>query len=134
MHEQVSFRSSGRNLFSHQRLIALRPPDGSRNATLVSKLPLLAGVPPFFLSQPLEVPMHIQLHCPRCSCQFSAPPDTPALEIINRMTDEGPWFGLAEGDTFEDMIFAALLSRGKICCPECLATVQVRGRERRRSA
>ncbi len=76
--------------------------------------------------------MHIQLHCPRCACHFSAPPETPALDIINRMTDDGPWFGLAEGDTFEDMVFAALLARGKICCPECLSAVSVRGREMRR--
>jgi len=41
------------------------------------------------------------------------------------MTDEGPWFGLAEGETFEDMIFAALTSRGAIRCPECAGTVAV---------
>jgi hypothetical protein len=35
------------------------------------------------------------------------------------MIDEGPWFALADGKTFEDMIFAALMRRGKIRCPEC---------------
>jgi len=63
--------------------------------------------------------MHIELRCPRCPCQFSAPPDTPADTVIDRMIDEGPWFALADGKTFEDMIFAALMRRGKIRCPEC---------------
>ena len=42
----------------------------------------------------------------------------PAMEVLARMIDEGPWFALAEGETFEDMIFAALTSRGAICCPD----------------
>jgi len=41
------------------------------------------------------------------------------------MIDEGPWFGLAEGKTFEDMIFAALAMRGSIRCPECSDAVVV---------
>jgi hypothetical protein len=41
------------------------------------------------------------------------------------MIDEGPWFGLAEGETFEDMIFAALATRGAIRCSDCSAPVAV---------
>jgi hypothetical protein len=41
------------------------------------------------------------------------------------MIDEGPWFALAEGKTFEDMIFAALVRRGKIRCPECGKPVSI---------
>jgi len=69
--------------------------------------------------------MQIELDCPRCHCHFAAPPDSPAAEVIDRMTEEGPWFALGDGETFEDMIFAALAARGKICCPDCGEPVSV---------
>jgi hypothetical protein len=69
--------------------------------------------------------MQIELYCPECSCRFAAPPETAADEIIERMTDEGPWYALGDGETFEDMIFAALTSRGAIRCPECSRPVCV---------
>jgi hypothetical protein len=69
--------------------------------------------------------MQIELDCPRCHCQFASPPDCPAAEVLDRMTEEGPWFALGDGETFEDMIFAALTARGKICCPECGEPVSV---------
>jgi hypothetical protein len=69
--------------------------------------------------------MQIELFCPDCSCRFAAPPDTSADEILERMTDEGPWYALGDGETFEDMIFAALTSRGAIRCLECSRPVAV---------
>jgi hypothetical protein len=69
--------------------------------------------------------MQVELCCPECCCRFAAPPDTSADEIIERMTDEGPWYALGDGATFEDMIFAALTSRGAILCPECNRPVAV---------
>ena len=69
--------------------------------------------------------MQIELRCPYCACRFSAPPDAPMAEVVDRMTEDGPWFALGDGDTFEDMIFAALLTRGKIACPDCRAPVVV---------
>ncbi len=69
--------------------------------------------------------MEIGLRCPSCTCSFSAAPDLPADEVLERMTDEGPWYALGEGQTFEDMIFAALLARGRICCPDCREPVVV---------
>jgi hypothetical protein len=69
--------------------------------------------------------MQVELRCPSCACHFSAPPETPYAVILDRMIDEGPWFGLAEGETFEDMIFAALTSRGAIRCPDCSRAVAV---------
>jgi hypothetical protein len=69
--------------------------------------------------------MRIELRCRRCVSHFSAPPETPYGEVLDRMIDEGPWFGLAEGDTFEDMIFAALATRGVIRCPDCAGPVAV---------
>jgi hypothetical protein len=69
--------------------------------------------------------MKVELYCPRCSCRFAAPPDTAAEEILERMLDEGPWHGLGDGETFEDMIFNALTSEGEIPCPQCEAPVCV---------
>jgi hypothetical protein len=72
--------------------------------------------------------VEIHLHCPRCGCHFQAPGTMPAAEVLGRMTDDAPWFALAEGDTFADMVFAALASRGKILCPECRGEILVGAR------
>jgi hypothetical protein len=69
--------------------------------------------------------MLLELRCPSCACHFRAPPETPYADVLDRMSDEGHWFGLAGGDTFEDMIVAALARRGTIRCPECLDGVVV---------
>lgn len=69
--------------------------------------------------------MQVELYCQSCQSRFVAPPETPAVEVLEQMIDEGPWFALAEGETFEDMIFAALSSRGAICCPSCRRPVAV---------
>jgi len=69
--------------------------------------------------------MQIELSCPNCFCHFAAEPETPAAEVIDRMTEEGPWYALGDGETFEDMIFTALMCRGAIRCPECREPVSV---------
>jgi hypothetical protein len=69
--------------------------------------------------------MQIELYCPDCGCRFVAPPDASMAEVLERMTDEGPWFGLGDGETFEDMIFTALTERGSIRCPDCGEPVSV---------
>jgi hypothetical protein len=69
--------------------------------------------------------MYVELACPSCPCQFGAAADTAADEVVQRMTDEGPWFGLAPGDCFEDMIGTALSRRGRILCPDCGRPVDV---------
>ena len=69
--------------------------------------------------------MQIELFCASCGCRFVAPPEAPMSEVLERMTEEGPWFGLGDGETFEDMIFTALAERGAIRCPDCGATVSV---------
>jgi hypothetical protein len=71
--------------------------------------------------------VEIHLRCPRCPCHFSAPADTPIHEVLERMTEDGPWFTLAEGKTFEEMVFSALGKRGRILCPECRGEVLVGG-------
>jgi hypothetical protein len=69
--------------------------------------------------------MHIELRCPRCPCRFSAAPATPASEVLDRMTDDGPWFALASGETFQEMLSAAIRARGRICCPDCGTSVAI---------
>jgi len=63
--------------------------------------------------------MQAELYCPHCGCRFAAHPDTPAAEVLERMADEGPWYCLGDGETFEDMIHSALLACGSIRCSEC---------------
>ncbi len=71
--------------------------------------------------------MEIHLCCPRCPCHFSSAPDASADEVLDRMNGDAPWFALAEGETFEDMVFAALGMRGRILCPDCRTEVLVGG-------
>lgn len=69
--------------------------------------------------------MQVELFCPHCACSFSAEPDTPAAEVLDRMADEGPWYALGDGQTFEDMIFSTLFADGSIRCSECGEQVSV---------
>jgi hypothetical protein len=41
------------------------------------------------------------------------------------MADEGPWYALGDGSTFEDMIFSTVFSHGQIRCSECGSAVNV---------
>ena len=70
--------------------------------------------------------MEIELSCPCCSCGFCALADTPEQDILDRMIEEGTWYALANGETFEDMVQVALNDRGQIRCPECRAKVIIR--------
>jgi hypothetical protein len=72
--------------------------------------------------------MKIGLYCPKGCSQFSAPADTPADEIVDRMIDEGPWYALAAGETFDEMVQAALSERGRILCPDCGKALSIRVR------
>jgi hypothetical protein len=68
----------------------------------------------------------MELRCPRCPFRFIAAADTPVDEVLDRMTEEGPWIALGRGDTFEAMVFAALTARGWIGCPDCGGAAAVR--------
>lgn len=70
--------------------------------------------------------MQIELKCPSCPCRFAESPSRSGIHSLERMIEEGPWFALAEGETFEDMVCKSLLLRGRIRCPECGAAVLVR--------
>jgi hypothetical protein len=69
--------------------------------------------------------MQVELYCTNCSCAFAASPDAPAAEVLDRMADEGPWYALGDGETFEDMIFSTLFACGSIRCSECGELVSV---------
>src|SRR5262245_26378352 len=72
-----------------------------------------------------RIAMQIELVCPTCSCSFAAPPDSSFETVRARMWNEGPWYSLGDGNTFEDMIFSTLMERGAICCPQCGDPVSV---------
>ena len=63
--------------------------------------------------------MHVELYCPRCCMSFVAEPETPASDVLNRMAEEGPWYALGDGQTYEDMIFSTLFACGTIRCAAC---------------
>jgi len=63
--------------------------------------------------------MQIELYCRHCERSFVAPPDAPADDILDRMAEEGPWYALGDGQTYEDMIFSTLFACGTIRCVEC---------------
>ena len=63
--------------------------------------------------------MQVELYCPHCCTSFIAKPQTPAHEVLDRMAEEGPWYALGDGETFEDMIFSTLFAVGDIRCADC---------------
>jgi hypothetical protein len=69
--------------------------------------------------------MQVELYCSRCRCLVVGAPNDAADEIVDRMSKEAPALALAEGETFEDLIFAALTKRGQTRCPECGEPVSV---------
>lgn len=69
--------------------------------------------------------MQVELYCPHCSFRFAASPETRGAEVVNRLIDMGIWYGLGDGETFEDMIFNTLTEHGDILCPECHEPVHV---------
>jgi len=63
--------------------------------------------------------MQIELYCNCCASRFVAPPQASSIEITDRMFQQGPWYALGDGETFEDMIFSTLMQEGRIACPQC---------------
>ena len=69
--------------------------------------------------------MQIELCCPTCSSDFTAPLHLPAGEVRERMAEEGRSYALAEGKTFREMILATLVREGYVGCPECGGAVVI---------
>jgi hypothetical protein len=73
-----------------------------------------------------EETMDIRLNCTRCACHFRAPWYTPADQVLDRM-DAAPWFRMAAGDTFEELVATAVATGERIRCPQCRADARVTG-------
>lgn len=69
--------------------------------------------------------MQVELYCSRCCTSFVASPETPAQQVLDRMAEDGPWYALGDGETYEDMIFSTLFACGHIRCAECGAPASV---------
>jgi hypothetical protein len=69
--------------------------------------------------------MAFELHCPRCTHDFSVPADSPAAEVLEQLADEGPWCTLGDGETLEDKVYTALSCEQAVCCPGCGSPVSV---------
>lgn len=63
--------------------------------------------------------MQIELYCPHCQTSFVAAPETPAFRVLDRMAEDGPWYALGDGETFEDMIFSTIFATGEVRCSDC---------------
>jgi hypothetical protein len=63
--------------------------------------------------------MQVELYCRNCQSHFAASPGAPAADVFDRVTEEGPWGALGDGETFEDAVAAALADSGAAPCPHC---------------
>jgi hypothetical protein len=85
---------------------------------LVSELQLF-GALIYLVLNLWERPMLVELYCPKCDSRFTVAPGTPAASVFDRVSAEGPWSALGDGETFEDSVAAALADRGAGRCPRC---------------
>lgn len=69
--------------------------------------------------------MQLELRCPCCAHGFEFSADSPAGEVLDRVTEQGPWRALGDGETFEDLIHAALCSDESVRCAECGVPVPI---------
>ncbi len=69
--------------------------------------------------------MQIELSCPNCFHHFTAPAQAGDEEALQHLVSDGPFYALGDGETFEDMIYAALAGRPQVRCPRCGQATQV---------
>ena len=63
--------------------------------------------------------MPIEMCCPQCFGRFEAAPESLGEETLTGIFPEVPCAALGDGETFEDMISAALGERPASPCPSC---------------
>jgi hypothetical protein len=68
--------------------------------------------------------MQLQLHCSSCCRHFTVEP-AAFPELLARVHQEGPWCALGDGETIEDVLFAACTDWRDILCPACGKSVSV---------
>lgn len=76
---------------------------------------------PFELGQPKA----FELHCPSCVRSFSVPSDSTTAEFLDRLTENGAWCPLGDGETIEDNVYRVLTSHDDLACPECSQPVTI---------
>jgi hypothetical protein len=103
----------------------------TREVQLVLELREPAGVQLNLLLK--RYAMLLELHCPECFWSFCAGSETSAESILDRLIEEGPWFGLGQGDTFDEMIRTVLRRQGKLYCPECRSALSIERRQGERA-
>jgi hypothetical protein len=63
--------------------------------------------------------MQVELHCDRCGGCFLTTLDLAADAALTTLHEEGPWFALGDGETFEDRISVSLSGPGAPHCRDC---------------
>ena len=69
--------------------------------------------------------MPIELCCPRCQSRSDALTASLGEEAMAQIFPDVPCGAMGDGETFEDMIYAALIDRGASPCPSCGEAMRV---------
>jgi hypothetical protein len=69
--------------------------------------------------------MKLELRCPHCHSEFSTPSEPADTAMLEEIFDDHPCCALGDGETFEDMISAALAQREPVPCPDCGTRLEV---------
>jgi len=67
--------------------------------------------------------MHVEMECRNCECVFT--PEGTGDTLWERLSIEGPWSALGDGETVEDHIAAQMGPGEEICCPNCGAIIEM---------
>lgn len=62
--------------------------------------------------------------CCNCSNQTDTPPGDFTDDLLEKLNREGPWDGLGDGQTFEDILYQRLAE-----CPACGRAVAIKEEE-----
>jgi hypothetical protein len=49
----------------------------------------------------------------------------PLGRALARLAEEGPWYAIGDGETWEDRIYFCLSGQEQVRCPDCGAGVEV---------
>ncbi len=69
--------------------------------------------------------MPLDLYCPNCRRDLRAFSEPFDPDVLERISEEGPWAALGDGATFEDTLYRALAESDAGRCPECDAVASV---------
>jgi hypothetical protein len=69
--------------------------------------------------------MHVELNCRNCECVFTPEEIGAENTLWERLSAEGPWSALGDGETVEDHIIAQLSPGEEITCPNCAAIIEM---------